>query len=128
MRILLADDNPLFLKRAVALLQLSFNVVGTAANGEELVSQAAQLDPDIIVTDISMPILSGIEAVRKLHASGCRAKFVFLTIHSEEEFVQASRAEGAAGYVVKTRMVTDLIPAIEAASNGLSYISQSISG
>ncbi len=128
MRILLADDNPLFLKRTAALLQLSFDVVGVAANGKELVSQAAQLDPDVIVTDISMPILNGIDAVHHLRKAGSRARIVFLTIHSEAEFVEASMAEGPAGYVVKHRMVTDLIPAVEAAFSGHSYISQSVAG
>lgn len=124
MRILLADDHPIFLKRVAALLQLSFEVIGTASNGKELISQATQLDPDVIVTDICMPVLTGIEAVHQLREAGSRAKFVFLTVHTEDEFVRASMAEGVLGYVVKPRMVTDLIPAIEAACSGQSYISR----
>ena len=124
MRILLADDHPLFLMRATALLQSSFEVVGTASNGQELISQATRLDPDVIVADISMPVLTGIEAVHQLREAGSRAKFVFLTVHSEDEFVRACMSEGALGYVVKPRMVTDLIPAIKAALSDQSYISR----
>jgi DNA-binding NarL/FixJ family response regulator len=124
MRILLADDHPQLLERVTALLRSSFDVVGTVRNGEELIVEAVRLDPDVIVADISMPVLTGIEAAHQLHEAGSRAKFVFLTVHSEAEFVQACRAEGALGYVVKSRMRADLIPAINAAFSGQSYISQ----
>jgi len=124
MRILLADDHPQLLERLTTLLRASFDVVGTAHNGEELVAEAMRLDPDVIVADISMPVLTGIEAAHQLHEAGCTAKFVFLTVHSEDEFVQACLAEGALGYVVKRHMWTDLIPAIKAALSGQSYISR----
>ena len=127
MRIVLADDHPLLLERVVALLRSSFDVVGTAHNGQELVAKAMRLDPDVIVADISMPVMTGIEAAHQLHEAGSRARFVFLTVHSEDEFVQAGMAEGALGYVVKSRMRTDLIPAINAACNGHNYISQMVS-
>jgi DNA-binding NarL/FixJ family response regulator len=124
MRILLADDHPQLLERVTALLRSSFNVVGTAHNGAELVAEAMRLDPDVIVADISMPVLTGIEAAHELHEAGSRARFVFLTVHSEDEFLRACMAEGALGYVVKSRMRTDLIPAIQAALSGQSYVSQ----
>lgn len=124
MRILLADDHPQLLERVAALLRPFFDVVGTAHNGEELIAEAMRLNPDLIVTDISMPILTGIEAAHRLHETGSRAMFVFLTIHSEDEFVRACMEEGALGYVVKSRMATDLIPAINAAFNGQPYISR----
>lgn len=127
MRIVLADDHPLLLERVAALLRSYFDVVGTAHNGRELVAKAMRLDPDVIVADISMPVLTGIEAAHQLHEAGSRARFVFLTVHSEDEFVQAGMAEGALGYVVKSRMRTDLIPAINAACNGHNYISQMVS-
>jgi DNA-binding NarL/FixJ family response regulator len=75
-----------------------------------------------------MPVLTGIEAAHQLHQAGSRAKFVFLTVHFEEEFVQACMAEGALGYVVKSRMGTELLPAIQAALDGQRYVSQSVSG
>jgi DNA-binding NarL/FixJ family response regulator len=126
MRVLLADDHPQLLDRVVAFLGPFFDVVGIAHNGEELVSAAMQLNPDVIVADITMPVLTGIEAAHQLREAGSGAKFVFLTIHSDIDFVQACQAEGALGYVVKSRMGSDLIPAITAALSGQSYISPSI--
>jgi DNA-binding NarL/FixJ family response regulator len=122
-RILLADDHQLVLERVTALLQSVFDVVGAARNGREMISQAMRLNPDVIVADISMPELSGIEAAHQLHERGSTAKLVFLTIHSNDEFVSACLAEGALGYVVKSHMKSDLIPAIHAALSGQSFIS-----
>ena len=85
-------------------------------------SEAFRLKPDVIVADIAMPVLSGIEAIQKLRAMGSSARIVFLTIHSEEEFVSACRAEGALGYVLKSKMKAQLIPAIRAALAGEFYI------
>jgi DNA-binding NarL/FixJ family response regulator len=126
MRVLLADDHLPMLERVAALLSLSFDVVGTACNGEDLISQAMRLRPDVIVADITMPVLTGIEAAHQLREAGSSAKFVFLTVHPEDDFVQACRAEGALGYVVKSHLRTDLIPAVIAASRGQSYVSQSV--
>ncbi len=124
MRILLADDHPQVLERVAALLRSSFDVVGTAHNGEELIAAAKRLDPDVIVSDIVMPRMNGIEAARTLHEAGSRARFVFLTVHSEDEFVRACMAEGGMGYVVKSRMGTELIPAVNAAFSGQHYVSR----
>ena len=98
-RILVADDHPLVLKRVTALLQTqtSVEVVGTASNGRELVSEVMRLTPDVIVTDISMPEINGIEAAHQLRASGCTAKLVFLTVHVADEFVNACLGRGRAG-------------------------------
>ena len=100
-RVLLADDHEALLKAEIELLSAYFDVVGTAADGAALVSEACRLHPDVIVTDISMPILSGIEAVHKLRELGSTAKFVFVTVHSAEEFVEACMKAGALGYVRK---------------------------
>jgi DNA-binding NarL/FixJ family response regulator len=122
--VLLADDHQALLKAAIALLSADFDVVGTAADGAALVSEAYRLLPDVIVTDISMPILNGIDAVHKLRESGSTAKFVFVTVHWEAEFVEAGMAAGALGYVQKLRLNHDLVPAIKAVLAGRSYISQ----
>lgn len=122
-RILLADDHPAVLERVRKLLQSLFDVVGAACTGREMISEAMRLTPDVIVADISMPDLSGIEAAQELRRKGSAAKLVFLTIHSSDEFVEACRAEGALGYVVKAHMKTELIPAINAALSGDSFIS-----
>ncbi len=126
-RILLADDHLTLLEAETALLSPYFDVVGTAADGAGLVSKAQSLRPDVIVTDISMPALSGIDAVHKLRESGSTAKFVFLTVHSEREFVEACMEAGALGYVQKFSMKSQLVPAIQAALAGHSYVSNSAS-
>lgn len=126
-RVLLADDNRLLVKRVAELLAPSFDVVGTAYDGQDLVVKALRLTPDVIVVDITMPILTGIEAVHRLRNAGLGAKFVFLTIHSESEFLEACLAEGAVGYVLKTHMTGDLIPAINAAVAGKQFVSSGIS-
>ncbi len=123
-RILLADDHQAVLERVRNLLQSLFDVVGAARTGREMISEAMRLTPDVIVADISMPDLSGIEAAQELRMKGSAAKVVFLTIHASDEFRDACRAEGALGYVVKAHMKTDLIPAINAALSGRSFVSQ----
>lgn len=123
-RVLLADDHVALFEAEIALLSARFDVVGTAADGAALVTQARTLCPDIIVTDISMPILNGIEAMRKIRESGSRAQFVFLSVHREKEFVEACMETGALGYVQKYRMNQDLMPAILAALAGESFVSK----
>jgi DNA-binding NarL/FixJ family response regulator len=122
-RILLADDHPALLEGITTLLKPQFDIVGKVADGVALVSEALRLCPDVIVADITMPGLSGIDAAHRLRELASPAKIVFLTIHSEEQFVQACMAEGASGYVIKTHMKAHLIPAIQAALTGQSYIS-----
>ena len=126
-RVLLADDHSVMLDRVRVLLSSSFEVVGAVTNGLEMISAGIRLDPDVIVADITMPGLTGIEAAQQLREAGSRARFVFLTIHIEHEFVDACVSQGALGYVVKSRMKTDLIPAIKAALMGRTFISPLVS-
>ena len=123
-RVLLADDHDLVLERVVSLLKFDYEVVGTARNGTDLISEAQRLRPDVVVLDITMPGLTGIEAAHKLRESGLTTKFVFLTVHEEPAFVRACLAEGALGFVVKSRLGTDLIPAIDEALIGRPFISR----
>ena len=124
-RVLLADDHSQLLKAETDLLRPHFDIVGTAMDGDALVSEALRLNPDVIIADITMPVLNGIEAVRKLIGSGSSAKFIFLTIHSSEEFIKACLEAGARGFVSKSKMKAHLIPAIHAVLNDVSYISSS---
>lgn len=124
-RLFLADDHPEFLKLEKAFLDPHFELIGTAADGVSLVKEVLRLCPDIVVVDITMPMLSGIDAVRQLVQSGSTAKFIFLTIHSGEDYVQACLKEGARGFVTKSRMNSHLIPAIKAVLEGLPYIALS---
>ena len=125
--VLLADDNRPLVERVVELLSSWFDVVGTAHDGQDLVAKALRLTPDVIVADITMPILTGIEAMHQLRNAGSESKFVFLTIHNENEFMEACLLEGAVGYVLKTHMKDDLIPAIKAAVAGRQFISSGMS-
>jgi DNA-binding NarL/FixJ family response regulator len=112
LRVLLADDHPNMLRIVETILEPMFEVVGMVADGKSLLEAAGKLNPDLIVTDISMPILNGIEAVKNLKESGSRAKVVFLTVHSDNEFVKVCFEAGASGYVLKPQMATDLLIAI----------------
>lgn len=122
-RILLADDHKEIRDRAVRLLEPEFEVVGTVADGDALVKASAQMKPDVCVIDISMPQLSGIEAAIKLREGGSDARIVFLTVNEDSDFVRAALRTGALGYVVKSRMASDLCAAINGAINGLMFIS-----
>ena len=122
-RILLADDHPLVLERVTRFLQPTFDVVGVAHNGLEMVLEAMRLSPDVIVADISMPGLDGLAAARQLREMGSGATIVFLTIHEGPELVEACLAEGALGFVLKSHMKTDLIPAINVALSGRRFVS-----
>jgi DNA-binding NarL/FixJ family response regulator len=126
-RVLLADDHSVMLDRVGVLLSSSFEIVGAVPNAKEMISEGIRLNPDVIVADITMPGLTGIEAAQQLREAGCKAKFVFLTIHVEHEFVDTCVSQGALGYVLKSHMKTDLIPAINAALMGRTFISPLVS-
>ena len=125
-RVLLADDHPDFLAVAARLLEGEYEVVQAVGDGESLLHEAAHLRPEIVVLDISMPGLNGIEAARRLKAAGGAAAVVFLTVHSDPDYVRAALAAGARGYVVKSRLASDLLPALREALAGRSFVSPSI--
>jgi len=122
-RILLADDHPHFPEFVESLLETSFEIVGKVGDGQALLEAAAKLNPDVIVTDISMPFLNGIEAAEQLRGTGCNARIIFLTVHSDPDFVRICLATGAFGYITKPRVALDLIPAIREALAGHLFIS-----
>jgi DNA-binding NarL/FixJ family response regulator len=122
-RVLLADDHHPILNRVVSLLKEHFEIVGSVSDGRALVREAERLQPDVIVLDITMPILTGIEAARELHEAGSKARLVFLTVHQSNAFVRECFAKGGFGYVIKSRMMTDLIPAINEALSNRHFVS-----
>lgn len=124
--VLLADDHGDFLATAVRHLEPHFDVLKAVSDGEALLDQAAKLAPDIVVLDISMPVLSGIQAARRLKAAGSPARIVFLTMHADTDYVRAALETGASGYVVKSRLATDLLPCIREVLAGRSFVSPSI--
>ena len=122
-RIVLADDRAELLETIEELLRPHVDVVGLAQNGEQAVSAAASLDPDILVLDVSMPVLDGFHVASRLRDSGSRAKLIFLSIYQHRDYVEAAFAVGAAGYVMKSRIASDLLPAIEEVLQGGKFVS-----
>jgi DNA-binding NarL/FixJ family response regulator len=125
-RVLLADDHEEFLAVEVRLLEPEFEVVRTVGDGRAVLEEDSALTPDVIVLDISMPVLDGLKTARRLRAAGSRAKIVFLTIHGDQDYVRAGLAAGASGYVVKSRLATDLVSALRDALAGRTFVSPSI--
>ena len=126
-RVLLADDHEEFLAMEARLLEQDYDVVKEVNDGRSLLEEAARLEPDLLVLDISMPVLNGIEAAQQLQAAGCGARIVFLTVHDDPDYVRAALAVGALGYVVKCRLASDLLPAMKEALAGRSFVSPCIS-
>src|SRR5215510_3575849 len=123
-RVLLVDDNREFLDIAAALLEANnFEVVNRACNGEEGLNATLRLDPDVVVLDISMPLLNGFEVARRLRQEKHRAALVLLTFHEDVEFVRAARSLGVLGYVIKRRMASDLLMAVSTVLAGQVFLS-----
>jgi CheY-like chemotaxis protein len=122
-RVLIADDHRQFLTVASDLLRSRFEIVAEVMNGRAALEAAAKLDPDLVLLDIAMPELNGIEAATELRRSGSRAKIVFLTSHRGDEFISAAFVAGALGFVYKSRSRTDLIPALDHALAGYRFVS-----
>jgi DNA-binding NarL/FixJ family response regulator len=123
MRVLLADDHPGLLAAVRNLLKTDTDVIACVHDGDVLLEAAMKLQPDIIVTDISMPKLSGIQAANRLRESGCSSKIVFLTVHNDPDIVRVALETGALAYVLKIAITTDLLFAIREASQGRTFIS-----
>ena len=123
-RVLVADDHARILKAVSALLGNSFDVIDLVADGRAALQAALKLDPDLIVLDVSMPGMSGIEVARELRRRLNRAKIVFLTVHEDAEILASCLAAGGLGYVVKELMGSDLITAINEALAGREFVSQ----
>ena len=124
-RILIADDHQSLLDRVVSILNGEFSVVGTAKDGQALVRAEAELRPDVLVIDISMPGMSGLEAASCIRRRGSRAAVICLTAHQEPEIVEAAWRAGALGYVAKAALARDLVPAVRAALEGRRFLSES---
>lgn len=122
-RVLLVDDNEAMLARAASVLTPACTIVGTARDGRRALDAARALGPEVIVLDISMPEMTGLEVASCLRKSGSTAAVVFLTVHDEEAFVLAATAAGGLGYVVKSRLASDLVLAVREARAGRSFVS-----
>ncbi len=121
-RVLLADDHAMFAEGVSAILRESFELVGVVHDGRKLLDAVAELRPDVVVADVTMPVLNGVDAVRQIRQIRPETKVVMLTMHAEPELaVQAFRA-GASGYVVKTAAADELITAIQEVAKDRAYL------
>jgi DNA-binding NarL/FixJ family response regulator len=129
-RILIADDHAEFLAMVVQLIEseTDLSVVKTFNNGQAIVDEANTVDHDLLILDISMPGLSGIDAALKLKASDRQAKIVFLTVHKDQDYLRAALATGALGYIVKDRLATDLVPGLREVIAGRKFVSPHLLG
>jgi DNA-binding NarL/FixJ family response regulator len=125
-RLVIADDHIAILEAVNRLLASDFDIIATANGGFNALEAITTLHPDCAVLDISMHDFSGIEVAKRLKAAGSGAKVVFLTVHEDPDFVDEALAVGATGYVVKSRMASDLRPALKRALAGGLFISPSI--
>ena len=127
-RVLLADDHQILLEGLKSLLGGEFEVVGSVEDGRALVDQAATLHPDVIVADISMPQLNGIEAARQIKKTDKNIKIVFLTMHPDATYAANAFEVGASGFVLKHSAPSELITAIHEAMKGRTYVTPLIAG
>ena len=121
-KILIADDHKMFAQGLQSLLEDEFELLGTVADGQALVDSANMFDPDIIVVDISMPVLNGLDAVRRLKEQGSEAKVIFLTMHADDRLLAEAFKCGGVAYVLKQSAGEDLIHAIKQVLAGHKYV------
>ena len=127
-RVLIADDHLVFAEALRRLLEPEFEVVGVVADGRAMLDAARELKPAVIVTDVSMPSLNGIEAAARLRDQGIPAKIVFLTMHREVDYARRAMETGAAGFVLKHAASSELVTALHEALQGRTYVSPMIAG
>jgi DNA-binding NarL/FixJ family response regulator len=121
-RVLLADDHSLVAAGLSKLLEADYDLVGMVGDGRALVAAAKAENPDVVLADISMPILNGLEAARQIHVSLPRCKIIFLTVHSDSAYVKEAFRAGASGYVLKRSAASELSTAIHEVLNDNLYL------
>ena len=120
-RILLADDNDEVLAEIRRAFGDKFEIVATAANGQDAVDAVLRFEPDIAVLDITMPVMDGIRVCSRIREGNARTKVVFLTIQEDPEYISAAFSSGASGYVTKRRLLTDFPRAIREVAEGRNF-------
>jgi DNA-binding NarL/FixJ family response regulator len=122
-RVLLADDHSGMIETVLRLLEPEFEIVAAVCDGLEAVDAVLRLEPDLVVLDVGMPRLDGFRTAQRLAQIGSGAKIVFFSVHDDEDYVSTALRVGASGYVLKSRMQTDLIKAIKEALQGGVFVS-----
>ncbi|MBI1354151.1 MAG: response regulator [Acidobacteria bacterium] len=127
-RILAADDHRIVAEGLRSLLEPEFELVGTVGDGRALVEEHDRLHPDVVVADVTMPLLNGVQAMRRLREQHSPAKFVFLTMHPDVDYAVEALDAGASGYVLKHSAPEELVTAVREALAGRTYITPRIAG
>lgn len=122
-RILLADDHAAMLEEVRTLLSENYDVVGAVENGQSLVESAQALKPDLIISDISMPLMTGFQAAATIRGLGLSPKLIFLTVQSSAPYIRKARSLGADGYVLKVYVTEQLMSAVTAVLTGATFVS-----
>ena len=125
-RVLVADDHRIVAEGLRGILEPTYELVGIVENGRELVDEAMALHPDVIVADITMPLLNGLDAMALLQRQDCGSKFVFLTMHKDVTYAAKALRQGAMGYVLKHSASEELLKALQAVLAGERYVSNEI--
>ena len=126
-RVLLADDHTVVLEGLRRILEPECEIVGTAADGRALLAAAEQIKPDVIVADISMPLLNGIDAVRQIKKTARNVRVVFLTMHADVSYAAKALEAGGSGFVLKSSAAEELLTAIREVMNGRKYVTPALS-
>jgi len=127
-RVLLADDHRMVAEGLKSLLVPEFELVGVVEDGRALIESAKKLRPDVIIADITMPQLNGLDAVALLKKENPRVKVVFLTMHQEPEYARRALDAGASGYVLKHSAPAELVAAVKAALDDKTYLTPALTG
>jgi DNA-binding NarL/FixJ family response regulator len=121
-RVVLADDSPHFGDVIRSTLGGAFPVVAAVGDGRQAMTAVLDLDPDLLITDLSMPYLDALQLVHELKKASCRTKIIMLTMHSEPDFISAALDAGVLGYVLKARLSRDLVAAVNQVLSGNTFV------
>ena len=127
-RVLLADDHRGMLTELRLQLDEAFEIIGSVEDGQQAVDAVLNLDPDVVVLDIAMPVLNGFQAASRLRDSKSRTKIVILTTSEDEDYIEAAFSSGASAFVTKLHLETDLVTAIRQVLQGNTFVSPSLRG
>jgi len=126
LKILLADDHSMVIDGLRALLEPEYDVVGAVNDGRSVLAEVQRLNPDIVVIDISMPLLNGLDCTRQLRDAGCTAKILILTMHPDATMAQEALSAGASGYLLKSSPGSELKGALREVQLGRTYLSPAV--